>query len=145
MRNRTNEGFSLVETIVAAALIAVSLFIVAGFVRNSQKQISFDKHYRMAHSIMRNALETAQFQPENYSSLTTDCPTPGQSVPFDSGRTPVLTGTLKVCILDEVTTTATNTGITVPYRKVVDTVSWIEPYAGPQTVTGEKWLTNVQR
>jgi prepilin-type N-terminal cleavage/methylation domain-containing protein len=145
MGNRTNAGFSLVEVLVAAAVIAISLFMVAGFVRNSQKLISLDRHHRMARAIMRNALETAQFQPENYYSLATGCPTAGQSVVIDAGRTPNLTGILKVCIKDEVTTTPTNTGIPVPYRKIVDTVSWTEPDAGTQTVNGEKWLTNVQR
>lgn len=77
MKKTFNRGFTLVEVLVAAGIVALSLISVVAFVRKGQEQVSLDKHRRMARSIVERAIEDPQFDLMNYPNL----------LPSDSVRT----------------------------------------------------------
>ena len=138
---KSNKGYSLVEVLVAAAIITLSLVAVVAFVRKGQEMIVVQKHRAMARGIVEKKLEQRPFQPDNYSEIPNPFTTTDSSVIIDSGTTPNLQGTLTVSVSNP---KVTATGA-VPYRAVTATVTWTEPGGGNDTVTVTKWLTDVKR
>jgi prepilin-type N-terminal cleavage/methylation domain-containing protein len=136
-------GFSLVEVLVAAAIVSFSLISVVGFVRKGNVNIALDKHRRTARGIVERTLEQPTYQPENYKNLVTIAsPAPIDTIIDKSAN---LHGKLSVAVSDSVR--PTYGGITTTYRAVTATVAWLE--AGPgvdsEKVSMQKWLTNIQR
>jgi prepilin-type N-terminal cleavage/methylation domain-containing protein len=142
MKPRNDRGFSLVEVLVAAAVIALSLFAVVAVVRKGQDMIAIEKHRGMARGIIEQTLEKPPYQPEYYNSLTTISSPTATNVIIDPGMNPNLQGSLTVAVGAEVTTV---NSVTAPYRAVTATVTWTESGSPSQTVTITKWLADVQR
>jgi hypothetical protein len=133
-------GFTLVETLVAAGVIALSLLSVVAFVRKGQEMISLEKHRAMARGIIAGKIEQQPYQSQSYDKLTTiTVPTP-TTVVIDSGTH--INGALAVAVGAEV---AQVNGIDAPHRVITATVTWTEPGGGNQTVSIDKWVANVQR
>jgi Tfp pilus assembly protein PilV len=53
MQVTRSEGFSLVEVLVAAFIVALSIISVAAFIRKGNDMIALDKHRREAREIGR--------------------------------------------------------------------------------------------
>jgi prepilin-type N-terminal cleavage/methylation domain-containing protein len=140
---KSNKGYSLVEVLVAAAIITLSLVAVVAFVRKGQEMITVQKHRAMARGIVQRTLESGQYQSENYKNLPAQPATPTTTnVVIDAETNPNIPGSLTVTVGDEhpkVNNRAT------PYRAVTVTVTWTEPGGSNETVSVEKWLTDVKR
>jgi prepilin-type N-terminal cleavage/methylation domain-containing protein len=143
MKPRNDQGFTLVEVLVASVVVAISIFSVIAFVRKGQDLLAIDKHRRMARGIIERTLENAKYQPENYNNLVSTSAT--SDVVLDEERSPNLHGSLTVAVGDSVTQV---NGINAPYRPIKATVTWKEPgraAGNDETVSITKWLTNIQR
>ena len=141
MKRRSDHGFTLVEVLVAAGVIAISLFSVIAFVRKGNDLLAIDKHRRLARGIVERTLENQKYRPESYNSLVTASAT--TTVVIDSTITPALSGSLIVAVGDSVTTV---NGKNAPYRPVTVKVTWVEPTGQTEandTVKITKWLTNL--
>jgi type II secretory pathway pseudopilin PulG len=144
---RNSKGFSLVETLVAAAVIALSVVAVVSMVRKGQEQMKLDQHRRTARGYLQRMLEDPKFYPENYNGLVTGITT--TSIIIDSAAG--LNGTLKEQIRGEgnITTGQVPGPPNVPRRRITDTLFWSERAAGNNTyndtITVEKWVSSVQR
>jgi len=145
---RSKKGFSLIEVLVAAAIVGLSVFAVVAMVRKGQQQITLNQHRSEARGIVQRTLEAPRFAPENYGSLVTDNNPAPQDVVIDN-RTG-LHGFLTIQInaeqlLPAVAPLATG----IPYRAIVVTVNWTENAgmadSAPESVEVRKRLCNVQR
>lgn len=136
-------GFTIIEALVAASIITLSLLSTVAFIRKGQELLMVDKHRRMARSIVERTLENQPYQVENYNNLfTTASPPPATDVVIDAETNPDLHGSLTVTVGDEQPGVS---GQTVRYRVVTAWVTWSEPGGGKDTVSIEQWLTNIQR
>jgi prepilin-type N-terminal cleavage/methylation domain-containing protein len=97
-------GFTLVEILVAAAIVSLSVVSVVAFVRKGQEQIALDKHRRTARSIVERTIEDSQYDLYNYPNLVSGAVTRTDTI--DGRYTPPLTGTLTVSVGDEQNLTA---------------------------------------
>jgi prepilin-type N-terminal cleavage/methylation domain-containing protein len=140
-RSSGNRGFSLVEVLMAASVITLSLVAVVTFVRKGQEMTNLQKHRAMARGFVQSQLENPPFQPEYYNTLSSIPSLPTDSV-VDIDAAMNLHGALTVSIGAE---QADVNGIASPYRPVTATVIWTEPGGDNDTVTMTKWLADVQR
>jgi hypothetical protein len=62
-------GFSLVETLVAAAIVCFAIISVLAFVLKGSQLASVEKHRREAREIVDTTLEGLRFLPEHYDSI----------------------------------------------------------------------------
>jgi prepilin-type N-terminal cleavage/methylation domain-containing protein len=142
----SNRGFSLIEVLVAAAVITLSLVAVVAFVRKGQETIALQKHRAMARGIIQQQLEKPPFQPDYYNTLTTITAPAAINVIIDSEITPNIVGQLTISISGE--TTQITGGVTnndAPHRVITGTVIWTEVDGNKDTVSITKWLADVQR
>jgi prepilin-type N-terminal cleavage/methylation domain-containing protein len=136
-------GFSLVEVLVSAVILSISLISIVAFVRKGHEQIALDRHRRAARGIVDRTLESARFQPESY-------------IHFDSAPAPEITretldpvtglaGTLTLTVGREQHSLQ---GAAIPCRQISASVVWNETssadFVSPETVKVEKWLTKVR-
>jgi prepilin-type N-terminal cleavage/methylation domain-containing protein len=143
MKPLNAHGFSLIEVLVAASVITLSLFSTVAFIRKGQELLMVDKHRRMARSIIGRTLENQPYRVENYNNLiTTASSPPAADVVIDAETNPNLHGSLTVTVSDE---RAGISGQVVRHRVVTAWVTWTEPGGGKDTVSIEQWLTNIQR
>jgi prepilin-type N-terminal cleavage/methylation domain-containing protein len=147
MINRDTQGFSLIEVMVSAAIIGLSLFAVITMVRKGQEQLMLNNHRNEARGIIQRTIENPRFDPEQYKSLvTTTSPTP-QDVVIDGKAS--LHGSLTVTINAEQNQAGINPLLLIPYREIIITISWTELSSGnstyTETVSERKRLCNVQR
>jgi prepilin-type N-terminal cleavage/methylation domain-containing protein len=123
MKPLNAHGFSLIEVLVAASVITLSLFSTVAFIRKGQELLMVDKHRRMARSIIGRTLENQPYRVENYNNLITTASSPPAA---DDERAGI-------------------SGQVVRHRVVTAWVTWTEPGGGKDTVSIEQWLTNIQR
>lgn len=140
MKPRNDRGYSLVEVLVAAAVVAVALVSVVAFVRKGQEMIALEKHRAMARGIIGRTLEKSQYLPDNYDKLPAQ---PAAAVTTTVVLDPAtnLRGVLTLSVGNEQTTA---TGA-VPYRVVTAAVTWTEPGGNNEAVSIAKWLSDVKR
>lgn len=134
-----HKGFSLVEILVAAAVISLSLFATVIMVRKGQEMINLDKHRRMARGIIERTLENDDYQPANYNGLTTiTAPTPKDTV-IDPGAN--IHGSLSVYVGAE---QPTINGAAIPYRIITAAITWAEVGStSNETVSISKWIAYI--
>ena len=137
---KSNKGYSLIEVLVAAAVITLSLIAMVAFVRKGHEMIAVQKHRAMARGFVQRQLENPPYQPEYYNTLTTISSPPPSDVVLDTGIN--LHGSLTVTVNDE---QPNINGINAPHRAVTAAVVWTEPGGNNDTVRITKLLTDVQR
>lgn len=136
------QGFSLVEILVAASIIALSIISVVVFVRKGQEQVVLDKHRRMGRAILQRTFEDSRFDIYNYPNLVTGMDT--QNVVIDPTTTPPLTGIFTVRVGNEQTMTGAGaSAVVVPFRGIWALLKWNE-YGGsePESLSAEKRVTH---
>lgn len=142
-----NNGFSLIEVLIAAAVVGLSLFAVIVMVRKGQELLLLNKHRSEARGIIERTLENSSFDPENYKSLVTKTNPAPQDVIIDSKAG--LHGTLTDTVKAEQNQTGVDPLTLIPFREIVLTISWPENSSGTgtytETVSVRKRLSNVQR
>jgi len=147
MLSSNTKGFSLVEVLVAAVIVTLSLFGIITMARKGQEQLSLNSHRNEARGIIERTIENQQFIPENYKNLVTIAtPTP-QDVVID-GKAGIH-GSLTVTVNAEQNQTGAAPLSLIPYREIIAAISWTETGSGgasyTETVTVRKFLSNVQR
>jgi prepilin-type N-terminal cleavage/methylation domain-containing protein len=128
-----DRGFSLIEVLVAAAVVAVSLFSVVAFVRKGNDMASIDRDRRVAREIVDTTLEGQRFLPANYDLI------PGtitsNSVTLYNGLTATRSFTID--------TTGVIAGVN--YKTIAVKVQWLEPGASANDfVQIERWVPDIQ-
>jgi type II secretory pathway pseudopilin PulG len=140
-------GFSLIEILVAGALIALSVLTVVAFVRKGQEMIALQKHRAMARGIILQRLEQPPYQPEYYNNLTTIASPVPTEVTLDTSTNPDIVGKLTISISDS--TAQITSGISdndAMHRVITATIKWVEYGRNDsESVSSTKWLADVQR
>jgi prepilin-type N-terminal cleavage/methylation domain-containing protein len=143
MQRLNARGFSLIEVLVAAGVVSLSLVSTVAFIRKGQELLMVDKHRRMARAIIGRTLESQPYRAEFYNNLVTTAPSPSATgVVIDAETSPALNGFLTVTVSDE---QAGVNGHAAAHRIVTARVTWTEPGGNKDTVSIEHWLTNIQR
>jgi Tfp pilus assembly protein PilV len=126
------KAFSLVETLVAAAIIALAVLSVIAVVRKGQEQMTVEKHRRAARAIADTTLEGPRFSPDNYAAIATGVTT--DNVPLDASLNAVRT----------ITITGPAALANVPYKTIVVSLQWTEPAGtSAQSVVIERRVPNI--
>ncbi|MBN2036990.1 MAG: type II secretion system protein [Chitinispirillaceae bacterium] len=135
-----NRGFTLVEILVAAVVISLSLFATIAMVRKAQELTSLDRHRRAARAIIERTLETPTYTRDAYYGLAAG--TQNQNVLIDKRNN--LQGTLTVTVGNEQNINGAM-GIAIPHKRITMTVTWQERSAANTTTTEsvniEKWVS----
>ena len=134
MSDRRESGFSLVEGLVALALLAVSMAILGSILVGSMRanriqrtQAELQESARMAMSIITQSLRTAGWNPRQVSGFTKLTPTP-------SGTTAVNQVTINADLNGDGTLNGTDEVIDI--RHASDRIEWRRPL-----VTGANFET----
>jgi hypothetical protein len=136
MQVTRSEGFSLVEVLVAAFIVALSIISVAAFIRKGNDMIALDKHRREARAAVERTIENPLYQRANYPNLFQN--TLSQTIPIDPDFA-TFQGTLTVTIGNELTDVGINAGANKPpYRTITVSVTWNEPGATAQEVVSSQ-------
>lgn len=135
-------GVTLVEALIGAAIVMLSLIAVVAFVCKGQEQVTVDKHRRVARAILERTIEDLQFDRENYPNLVTRDTT--FAITIDTRTTPPLAGAVRVAIGNELAMTGAGaSAVVVPYRKILTIVVWTEfGRSVLDTIRAEKWITH---
>jgi hypothetical protein len=138
MRRPAKNGFSLVEALVAAALLSLSIIMIVAVIKNGRAIDINDLHRRQARAIINGVLGSPHYDYTNYVYLHANPGTKSDStVTLDprDGSSP-LTGALKI------QTIVVPSGGTIPFDvvKIIITVTWQEPEF-PDSIVIEKWVT----
>jgi prepilin-type N-terminal cleavage/methylation domain-containing protein len=137
-------GFTLVELLVASAVIVVAIAAMIAMVRKGMELSTTDGHRRTARAIIASRFESGPFNYSNYLNLIPGAWPPIQVI-IDShgeGVADDLNGTLTTVVGNETTVPGAN-DIQIPYKNIAMTVAWQEP-EGAETVVIEKRLAQVQ-
>ena len=140
--SRTSDsGMSLVELLVASAVLAIAIVAIVGIIRMGQMLNTTDSHRRQARAIIASQFESPTYSYQNFANLSSLSTKPDSVVEVDA-RGP-LYGTLSVTIGPGASKTFGKSS--VPYLPISMTVKWNEPAPlGMESVTFKKWLTQIQ-
>ena len=143
---RVSEGYTLVELIVAAAIIASTVLVLAGVVRQGNGITALGQHRLRARAIIDSCFESPAYHFSNYVNVMSVNAT---RVAIDDrvGRNgnDTLSGTLTVTVAMDTNKTALvgNTpSDRVEFKRVTMAVIWAEP-SGNESVTLEKLITKL--
>jgi prepilin-type N-terminal cleavage/methylation domain-containing protein len=140
MKKPGNNGFSLVELLVAAAVFSLAIVSVVSMVRKAAELDMLNRHRRAAHSIIERTIESGTYQQANFNNLvagptTTTIP----NVTIDADLPTPLKGTLTITVN---VSNPTWSGIAVPQARVTFSVQWTEyGQTSPETMSIEKWIS----
>jgi prepilin-type N-terminal cleavage/methylation domain-containing protein len=133
---RRRTGYTLVETLVAAAILAIVIMSTIAVVRKGRELDITDRHRRVARAIITAEFELPKYDCSGYRNLI-DGTTTRQVVidPHNGSVGNTLKGTLTVMVRQG--TATFGAAGTIPYRAVYITVHWLEPQ-GTETVSIKK-------
>lgn len=143
--NKLNaKAFSLVETLVAAAVMSLSVVAIIAMIRSGETQVQLNRHRRTARGIVEHLYESPLYSsPHLYNGLVT-----GSVGPTPADTTIKGTSYTRAINIDATETVATYSGVTVKYRNAVFTISWTENAGATdshaESVSVTKLLTNAQ-
>jgi prepilin-type N-terminal cleavage/methylation domain-containing protein len=122
---KTNKkGFSLVEVLIAAAIISLSMFAIVGMVRKSQELTSIDQQRRVAKFVIAKNLESVMFQQISFPNLQAiQGTTLSQQIKMDSLPGRALYGNLETRV-GSVDSIRGNGGVFIPFIDVESSVIW---------------------
>jgi len=120
-------GYSLVEVLVAAAILIIAILAIIAVVRKGRELDITDRHRRVARATIMSRFENPSYRYDNYDNVA---PLNGQTVIIDPRDTATttddLTGTLVITVAPEDTLQgASNTPI--PFKEVTMRITWQEP------------------
>jgi hypothetical protein len=118
MKNLGTRGFSLVETLVAAAVVSIAVIAVVAVIRKGSEQMVVNKHRGVARAIVDSTLEGPRFYPENYQTIPATIAS--DVVALTSNLNATRTFTI---------TSATIAG-EIPYKDIKVRLQWTEPSGG---------------
>jgi type II secretory pathway pseudopilin PulG len=137
---RNNGGMSLIEILVAVAVLSLSIIAVVAVLRKGSEISITEIHARRARIIIDSCFESQSYHYSNYDKF----------VNFNGGvviderdrasTTDDLTGSIEIVVVPQ--KKLSKDGTTVPYKEVTITVGWNEPEQ-KQTVTFSKWITKI--
>jgi len=137
MRRTAKNGFSLVEALVSAVLIALSVITIVAVIKNGRALDINDLHRRQARAIISGVLTSPQYDYSNYVYLRANPSSKDSTVTIDSrnGGAPLL-GTLNIQI---VVSPAAGT-IAFDVVKIRITLTWRDTEF-EDSIFIEKWIT----
>jgi Tfp pilus assembly protein PilV len=127
-------GFTLVETLVAAALLTIVIVSLAAMVRKGREMEITDKHRRQARLIINSLLESQTYNYANFAALTACTNT--QHPLLDNRNGIPLTGTLTITVTDE-------TEQAIAVKKIRMSLTWPQNPPYEDSITIDKWITQV--
>jgi Tfp pilus assembly protein PilE len=113
-------GFTLVELVVAGAILAVAVFAVVAVVRKGREMQVNDDYRRRARAAIHTKFETT-YDFRNFNTIAEGTVTETDTIAIKGGN-PVIDTIITV--VDEDTPTVSSTA--VPMKKVTITVKWPE-------------------
>ena len=141
MVKRNPNGFTIVEVLVAAIVVSVSIIGTVSLVRKAQELTSLDRHRRAARLIIDSRLEQATYQQMNYAGLVPGTMTQEVEIEPPSASSAAIAGTLQISVTGVLKKAGTG-GKDMPYKDVVLSVAWQERGAlEPAVVTVEKMVS----
>lgn len=131
MNKLGSKAFSLVETLVAAAVVGVAVFSVISLVRKGQEQTWIEKHRRVARAICDSTLEGTRFSPARFDSIPL-------AIADDF---PQIASNITASRLYTITP---DTIAGVPYKKINVNVRWTDPaVSGKDSVEIERRVPDI--
>jgi type II secretory pathway pseudopilin PulG len=131
---------SLVEILVAVAVISLSIIAVVTVLRKGSEISITEIHARRARILIDSCFESQSYHHSNYANFANF---KGSVVIDERDRavtTDDLIGTLAIRVIAGAK--KSKNGTSVPYKEVTITVGWKEPEQA-QTVTFSKWITQI--
>jgi prepilin-type N-terminal cleavage/methylation domain-containing protein len=138
-------GFSLVEVLVAAVLLSLTLVALIAIIRKGREIDINDLHRRQARTLICAQFESQTYQQTNYPNLRAAAPSSVSTTvtvdPRIGNGGVALTGTLRIDVTRPALTMNGVNGVqNIAPVKVVGTVLWNEPNFADSVVL-EKYLT----
>lgn len=128
---KARSGFSLVETLVAAAVVLFAVVAVVAVVRKGQEQMWVEKHRRTARAIVDTILEAPQYAPANYPSIANG--TTNATYTIDTNLSATAT-----------TVVSSQNDSGVPHKRIWSKVRWVEPGGMADSVVMERLVPHLQ-
>jgi prepilin-type N-terminal cleavage/methylation domain-containing protein len=143
---RESAGYTLVELLVASAIVACTVLVLAGVIRQGNEISIIGQHRLRARAIIDSCFESPAYHFKNYDAVPV---VNGAAAVIDNtvgkSGTAALLGTLTVTVAVDTNRTAT-TGTTladkVEFKRVTMTVAWLDG-SGNESVVLEKLLTRL--
>jgi len=129
---KDDKGFTLVELIVSAGIIGLTIFVLVGVIRKGNEIAVTNVHAQRAHAILDSCLENSKFHYSNYANLAASVAAnvnePVESIVIDPrGTRADLIGTLSKTIVTGTDLSAGTGGKDpVPYLRITVRISWPE-------------------
>jgi prepilin-type N-terminal cleavage/methylation domain-containing protein len=137
MRKTGEKGYTLVEILVAAVIIAIAIVAMIAVMRKGLDIELNDMHRRNARAVICGKMESRYYSNANYGSLTAGTVTENDTL--DSK--PVVVGTLTTTITGP-TLKVNNNGVDVSYKTISMWMRWAEKKFN-DTLKIEKWVCDI--
>ncbi len=137
MAGPDKKGYTIVELLVSAVIVALLTIIVVSLVRKSNEITSEDAHRRRARTVIDSCFESRAYHFSNYVNLKGDT----AAVIIDKRAGNELYGTVTISVSEERLISGLNS-VSVPYKEVAIQVQWPEPQS-VQSIHLTKWITQL--
>jgi prepilin-type N-terminal cleavage/methylation domain-containing protein len=134
MKHLKKNGFSLVELLVAALILAIATVAVVSMVRKSREIQLSDNHRQEVRAIINAAFEKS-YSYRQFSSISVQ--DTSMNVLIDNRTGTPLNGTMYVSIDS---TSESASGTSVPLKKVTLAISWNEDENERDSISLTKWV-----
>jgi type II secretory pathway pseudopilin PulG len=144
VKKKPSRGFTLIESLVAAVIVALSVIMIVAVVRKGREIDVNDLHRRTARAIINAKLESRQYSYSNFLNLSAGSSFPAETDTLDDrhdGGTVPLTGTLTVYVKDS-SVTAKDGVTNIPIKKIRMKMLWSEREF-PDSIIIEKCVANI--
>lgn len=130
-------GYSLVELLTAAMIIALATIAVVAVIRKGREIQVLDHHRRMARAVLRSRLDT-DYDYRNYDTIKDG--TLSETVTLDPRSGNPLTGQVTATVTTQNTSVG---GTTIPIKQISMKIVWTEPEGDVDSIELEKWIADV--
>jgi type II secretory pathway pseudopilin PulG len=129
-------GYSLVEMLVAAAILAIMIVSIVAVIRKGRELEIVDNHRRMARAVIHAALE-GEYDWKQFAAIHDTTISYTDTLDPRSGNPLIDTVTI---VVDSVWQTVSSTPVFM--KKVTMKVKWVEPDTVADSVVLSKWYAN---